>query len=84
VETLFRKRPGVPKPPSPLYLPKNAWCVSQCTYGCILRNERDGEMESVHAKWLLILILVALIFYSLAFPDQSSAVLNWLWGLFFR
>jgi hypothetical protein len=35
-------------------------------------------------EWLLILILVALIFYFLVFPDQSSAVLNWLWGLFFK
>jgi hypothetical protein len=35
-------------------------------------------------EWLLILILVALIFYFLVFPDQSSAVLNWLWGLLFR
>ena len=35
-------------------------------------------------EWLLILILVALIFYFLVFPDQSSAILNWLWELFFR
>ena len=46
----FEKAGGVPKPPPPLYLPKNDWCVSQCTYGCILRNERDGEMENVHAR----------------------------------
>jgi uncharacterized integral membrane protein len=35
-------------------------------------------------EWLAVSILLALIFYLLVFQDQSSAALNWLWGLFFK